>query len=58
MTTSADYVSGRFFFYLAQQVWTHKCAVQKASVDVNIIVLLRDVFHIGLVIDPRPAVLA
>ena len=24
----------------------------------NIIVLLRDVFHIGLVIGPRPAVLA
>jgi len=24
----------------------------------NNIVLLRDVFHIGLVIDPRPAVLA
>ena len=26
--------------------------------DLNTIVLLRDVFHIGIVIGPRPAVLA
>jgi hypothetical protein len=33
------------------------CTAKKASYPLNI-VLLRDVFHIGLVIGPRPAVLA
>ena len=26
----------KFIFFKVQQVWTQKCAVQKASVDVNI----------------------
>jgi hypothetical protein len=34
------------------------CTFSENVMSINIIVLLRDVFHIGLVISPRPAVLA
>ena len=30
------YIVCRLFYVLIKQVWTQKCAVQKASVDVNI----------------------
>jgi hypothetical protein len=33
-------------------------ALSQSEFDLYIIALLRDVFHIGLVIGPRPAVLA
>jgi hypothetical protein len=37
--------SSKLFLLLVKQVWTQKCAVQKASVDVNIVISDPFLYH-------------